>query len=150
MNALGDLSELLKTVVGDGKPILGICVGYQLLFERSFEHGDNEGLGFVRGDVVKISAGRTIPHMGWNGIHLRKRHPVFEGVLPADEFYFVHAYYPLPASEYVLGTTSYGIEFPSVLGHKNLIATQFHPEKSGRAGLRLLKNFCQWDGRYAE
>jgi glutamine amidotransferase len=70
-----------------------------------------------------------------------------EGITPADEFYFVHAYYPRPASdEYVVGTTGYGIEFPCVIGHKNLIAVQFHPEKSGRAGLRILRNFCTWDG----
>jgi len=89
--------------------------------------------------------------MGWNGICLRKKHPVMEGIVPDDEFYFVHAYYPVLQSEdLVVAGTDYGIEFTSVIGYKNLVATQFHPEKSGRAGLRILENFCTWDGRDVE
>jgi glutamine amidotransferase len=92
-----------------------------------------------------------IPHMGWNGIVLKRDHPVLEGITPADEFYFVHSYYPFPEEkERVIAATDYGITFPSVIAFRNLIAMQFHPEKSGPAGLRILQNFCAWDGRHAE
>jgi glutamine amidotransferase len=88
--------------------------------------------------------------MGWNGIDVAKKHPVLEGIAPVDEFYFVHSYYPAPASDdCLIGKTEYGIEFPSVIGRGSLIATQFHPEKSGPPGLRILENFCKWDGSYA-
>jgi glutamine amidotransferase len=89
--------------------------------------------------------------MGWNGVRVLKEHPVLKGIVPDDEFYFVHAYYPQPVSEgHVVGTTDYGMSFPSVVGCKNLIAMQFHPEKSGPAGLTILENFCNWDGHHAE
>ena len=152
------LDEVLRYEFNAGKPILGICLGAQIILERSREN-EAECLGLIEGNVELFPQPLfseekdrlKIPHMGWNGVNLRKKHPVLEGIAPADEFYFVHAYYPLPASdEYVLGTTCYGIEFASVIGHKNLIAVQFHPEKSGKAGLRLLEKFCTWDGRYAE
>jgi len=161
--AMADLShlgldEVLTHDFEARKPILGICLGAQIILERS-EENNAQCLGLVKGDVrlfpqplfSEENERLKIPHMGWNGVHLHKSHPVLEGINPADEFYFVHAYYPLPASDdCVIGTTGYGIEFPSVIGYKNLIATQFHPEKSGTAGLRILKNFCTWDGHYAE
>jgi glutamine amidotransferase len=152
------LDKVLRQELEANKPILGICLGAQIILERS-EENNAECLGFIKGDV-KLFAQTLfseenerlkIPHMGWNNVHLQKKHPVLEGITSADEFYFVHAYYPRPVSyEYVIGTTRYGIEFPSLIGYNNLIAAQFHPEKSGRAGLRLLKNFCTWDGRYVE
>jgi glutamine amidotransferase len=161
--AMADLSQLgLDSVLRDeleaGKPILGICLGAQIVLERS-EENDARCLGLINGEVKMfpqplISADNErlkIPHMGWNGLNMIKHHPVLEGIVPDDEFYFVHAYYPLPASQaYVVGTTDYGIVFPSVIGYKNLIAMQFHPEKSGHAGLRILENFCKWDGRHVE
>ena len=152
------LDKVLKKDFEGGKPILGICLGAQVILGNS-EENDTRCLGLVPGRVrrfpqplfSKENERLKIPHMGWNGVNLRKRHPVLEGIMPADEFYFVHAYYPVPASdEYVVGTTGYGIEFPSVIGYKNLIAMQFHPEKSGTAGLTILENFCTWDGHYAE
>jgi glutamine amidotransferase len=89
--------------------------------------------------------------MGWNGITQVRAHPVLKGIGTGDEFYFVHAYYPAPLLDsHVIGTTDYGIRFPSVIGRENLIAMQFHPEKSGRPGLRILKNFCDWDGNHVE
>ncbi|MBW1764887.1 MAG: imidazole glycerol phosphate synthase subunit HisH, partial [Deltaproteobacteria bacterium] len=93
-----------------------------------------------------------VPHMGWNSIRLNKAHPLFDGVDQSSEFYFVHSYYPVPdEQDKILGETSYGIQFASVLISKNLIAMQFHPEKSGRPGLRILDNFCRWNGKgYAE
>ncbi|MFV9645047.1 MAG: imidazole glycerol phosphate synthase subunit HisH [Desulfobacterales bacterium] len=152
------LDEVLRYEFNAGKPILGICLGAQIVLERSREN-EAECLGLIEGTVELFPQPLfseekdrlKIPHMGWNRVNVRKEHPVLEGIAPADEFYFVHAYYPLPASdEYVFGTTCYGIEFASVIGYNSLIAMQFHPEKSGKAGLRLLENFCTWDGRYAE
>ena len=152
------LDKVLTEGFKAGKLILGICLGAQIILDNS-EENDARCLGLIPGCVKEFprplfseeNERLKIPHMGWNGLNLRKRHPVLEGIMPTDEFYFVHAYYPLPASyEYVVGTTGYGIEFPSVIGYKNLIAMQFHPEKSGTAGLRILKNFCTWNGHYAE
>ncbi|OEU78349.1 MAG: imidazole glycerol phosphate synthase, glutamine amidotransferase subunit [Desulfobacterales bacterium C00003060] len=152
------LDKVMNQGFDAGKPILGICLGAQIILENS-EENDARCLGLIPGGVKQFarplfSEGNErlkIPHMGWNGVDLRKTHPVLEGIMPADEFYFVHSYYPMPASdEYVVGTTGYGIEFPSVIGYKNLIAMQFHPEKSGRAGLRILENFCNWDGHHVE
>lgn len=152
------LDEVLRHEFETHKPILGICLGAQIILEVS-EENDAQCLGLIKGDVKlfpqPLFSGKNerlkIPHMGWNGLYLHKEHPVLEGIVPSDEFYFVHAYYPAPASDdYVLGTTGYGIKFPSVIGYKSLIAVQFHPEKSGRAGLRILENFCKWDGHYAE
>jgi len=152
------LDKVLRHAFETGKPILGICLGAQIILDRSEENGA-QCLGLISGDVKMfpspLFSGENerlkIPHMGWNGVHLVKRHPVLEGIKPADEFYFVHSYYPMPASDKcVIGTTDYGIEFPSIIGCKNLIATQFHPEKSGTPGLKILKNFCTWNGHYAE
>jgi glutamine amidotransferase len=152
------LDKVLRHELEANKPILGICLGAQIILERS-EENNAQCLGFIKGEVrlfaqplfSEDNERLKIPHMGWNSISLLKGHPVLEGIAPADEFYFVHGYYPRPVSdEYVIGTTRYGIEFPSVIGYNNLIAAQFHPEKSGRAGLRVLKNFCTWDGRYVE
>jgi glutamine amidotransferase len=150
------LDKVLKADFEAGKPILGICLGAQVILGNS-EENDTRCLGLIPGGVSQFprplfseeNERLKIPHMGWNSVNLRKRHPVLEGIMPADEFYFVHAYYPVPASdEYVVGTTRYGIEFPSVIGYKNLIAMQFHPEKSGTAGLTVLESFCTWDGGF--
>ena len=152
------LDKVLKEAFAVNKPILGICLGAQVILERS-EENTAQCLGIIRGEVKLFpqpllseeKERLKIPHMGWNGVHLQKQHPVMRGITPSDEFYFVHAYYPQPDSDkYVIGTTDYGIVFPSVIGHKNLIAMQFHPEKSGVAGLKILRNFCTWDGRHAE
>jgi glutamine amidotransferase len=161
--AMADLSQLaLDSVLKDefkaGKPILGICLGAQIILERS-EENSAQCLGLVDGEVKLFpqpllsqdNQRLKIPHMGWNGVRVLKEHPVLQGIVPDDAFYFVHAYYPLPAlEEYVVGTTDYGMVFPSIIGQKSLIAMQFHPEKSGHAGLKILENFCNWDGHYAE
>ena len=152
------LDEVLNQVFENGKPFLGICLGAQIILNKS-EEDHASCLGFIPGEVkgfpVPLFSSSDerlkIPHMGWNSLSRIKEHPVFRGIMPEDEFYFVHAYYPDPASDkHILGTTEYGIRFPSVLGHRNLIAMQFHPEKSGRPGLRILKNFCNWDSKNAE
>jgi imidazole glycerol-phosphate synthase subunit HisH len=141
-----------------GMPFLGICLGAQVILERSDE-GDVACLGLLEGKVVRFpeplltaeSKRLKVPHMGWNGLRIKRPHPVLDGVREAEEFYFVHEYYPQPAEDHcVLGVTDHGISFPSVIGEGNLVATQFHPEKSGIPGLRILENFCRWDGRHVE
>jgi len=162
--AMSDLRHLgldraLSEAFEDGKPILGICLGAQIILEKS-EENRTPCLGLMNGMVrsfpnplVAAATGERfkIPHMGWNGIRLLRKHPVMEGVKQTDEFYFVHSYYPMPASErQVIAVSEHGIEFPSVIGFRNLVAMQFHPEKSGHAGLRVLKNFCTWNGQHVE
>jgi imidazole glycerol-phosphate synthase subunit HisH len=145
------LDQALIQAARQGVPILGICLGAQIILEHS-EENDAPCIGLLPGQTraLAFKPGLKVPHMGWNKVRLLRPHPVLKGVPPQAEFYFVHGYYPAPASpEMVLGVTEYGMEFPSIIGRGNLVATQFHPEKSGRAGLVLLKNFLAWDGRDA-
>lgn len=148
------LDVWLKQCFRSGKPILGICLGTQIILDAS-EENDAACIGLVGGTTRRFpesltAAGRAlkIPHMGWNSVAFRRPHPVFAGVPEEAEYYFVHSYYPSPENEAaVLGTTDYGMTFCSVLAVRNLIAMQFHPEKSGRPGLQILKNFCAWEGK---
>lgn len=145
------LDRVLVDQVAAGKPVLGICLGCQVILGHSAEN-DTACLGLVAGRAHAFSASMSgpdgrplkIPHMGWNRIHPRREHPLFAGIGPTDEFYFVHGFFPQPERvEDVLAVTEYGVEFASVIGHRNLVATQFHLEKSGRPGLRMLQNFCR-------
>lgn len=142
-----ELVEPLRTYIASGRPFLGVCMGMQALFDLSLEGGEHPCLGVLPGRIVRFPAGMTVPHMGWNTVELRgdgaARHPVFEGIADGEYFYFVHSYYPEPADPaLVIAETGYGaVRFASVVGRGNVIATQFHPEKSGRAGLRLYANF---------
>jgi glutamine amidotransferase len=139
------------------KPFLGICIGLQMLFERS-EEGDVDGLGVFAGRVVRFRSERMVdagggrlkvPHMGWNEVHQTLRHPLWHGIASGSRFYFVHSYYPLPASSAVVsGYTLYPFAFACAVASRNVFAVQFHPEKSQRPGLRLLENFVGWDGAY--
>jgi len=149
------LDQALRQAVTSGKPVLGICLGTQIVFERSQEDLA-QCLGLLPGEVVRFplrhvdAAGGPlkVPHMGWNGVAWRKPHPVFAGLPEQAEFYFVHSYYPKPSDPgVVLGVTEYGFEFASAVGRANLVAVQFHPEKSGAPGLRILENFLSWDGK---
>ncbi len=149
------LDQALRQAVASGKPVLGICVGCQIIFERS-EEDLTTCLGLLPGEVVRFRRSRLqeqgspikVPHMGWNQVEWLRPHPVFAGVPEAAEFYFVHSYYPQPAEpELVIGRTRYGLAFASAVGRGSLVAMQFHPEKSGRPGLRVLQNFLAWDGR---
>ncbi len=128
-----------------GKPFLGVCVGLQVLFEGSEESPGAEGLGILSGRVVRFKTGvLKVPHMGWNRLGLVREHPVLAG-LDGEFFYYVHSYYPKPGEPGdLLGQTDYGGLFCAVAGRENLVAVQFHPEKSSRAGLRLYKNFLEW------
>lgn len=145
------LDVWLRDYIKTGKPLLGICLGTQIILDYS-EENDTPCVSLVAGSTKRFpekltegSALLKIPQMGWNSIRLLRSHPVFDGVSPPAEFYFVHSYYPAPADqEVVLGVTDYGMTFCSVLARNNLVAMQFHPEKSGRPGLQILKNFCTW------
>ncbi|MCM2359275.1 MAG: imidazole glycerol phosphate synthase subunit HisH [Geobacteraceae bacterium] len=145
----GGFIEPLLRVIREGRPFLGICLGLQLLFTESEEFGIHQGLGVIPGRVVRFPEGMAehgenlkVPHMGWNQLEIRRRPPVFEGVEDGSNFYFVHSYYVSPEDESVVATTtSYGIGFCSSIWKENIVATQFHPEKSQEKGLRILKNF---------
>ncbi len=149
------LDQALAAALAGGKPVLGICLGTQIVFEESQEDLA-KCLGFLPGQVVRFplrhadAAGEPlkVPHMGWNGVNWRKKHPVFKDLPPEAEYYFVHSYYPAPSDPAtVIGVTDYGLEFASAVGRDNLVATQFHPEKSGAPGLKILENFLRWDGK---
>jgi glutamine amidotransferase len=141
-----DLIEPIKAAIASGKPFLGICLGMQLLLDVSYEDGEHRGLGVVPGEVCRFDIPREykVPHMGWNGVHFRKPAPIFRGIDDGAYFYFVHSYYVVPKEESVVaGEASYPDPFCAVIERDNLFATQFHPEKSQAAGLRLLKNFAE-------
>ena len=137
------LAVAIRQAIAQGKPFFGVCLGLQLLMEWS-EEGGTRCLGVLPGTVRKLPRGQKVPHMGWNSVRLEVEHPVFQDVPQDSHFYFVHSYYAAPAEpEPVVGTTSYGVEFCSVVATENLVATQFHPEKSGPLGLKLYDNFVR-------
>lgn len=145
MNALhaAGLVEPLREAIGRGIPFFGVCLGLQLLLETS-EEGPSPCLGVAPGRVRLLPEQVKRPHMGWNRVDLVENHPVFRGVESGSYFYFVHSYYAAPEDEsLVLGTTDYGLRFCSVMARDNLVATQFHPEKSGALGLRLYESFIK-------
>ena len=138
-----DLVEPIKEFVASGKPFLGVCLGLQLLLDGSDE-GVEPGLGLLAGRVRHLPAGAKVPHMGWNQVEFRVKHPVLEGVPSGSYFYFVHSYFAEPEKgSVVAGTTTYGIEFCSAVAWDNVVAVQFHPEKSGAKGLRLYESFVR-------
>ena len=144
------LVEPIRQFEASGKPFLGVCVGLQLLME-STEEGDAECLGIVSGRTVRLPPGLKTPHMGWNSVAFNTNHPVLDGIPSGSHFYFVHSYYPQPDDPAVIaGTTEYGVGFCSALVRGNLVATQFHPEKSGDIGLRIYRNFVDHARRSLE
>jgi glutamine amidotransferase len=135
------IEPILKSV-RNGKPYLGICLGLQMLFTESEEFGVYKGLDILKGKVVRFQVDLKVPHMGWNTVRLLKKPPIFDGIKDESYFYFVHSYYVAPDDEGIIaGTTDYGMTFTSMVWKDNIIATQFHPEKSQETGLKILKNF---------
>ncbi len=144
----GMMETLTRTVIEGGRPFLGICVGMQLMATRGLEHGTHEGFGWIPGDVVAVEpddAALKVPHMGWNALADVADHPVLDGLTHGEHAYFVHSYHLVPQDPaHVLATVGYGGRITAVVGRDNLIGTQFHPEKSQAAGLRLIRNFVAW------
>jgi glutamine amidotransferase len=133
-----------------GKPLLGICLGMQMLFERSFEYGEHKGLGLLSGDVVDmrpcVPKELKVPHIGWNALIFKQpEHPLFRYIQNGDFVYFVHSYYATNCERTTLATTGYGAELTAAVGGGNVLGCQFHPEKSGRVGLNILRAFCEWE-----
>lgn len=141
------LDALTQRVQHDRAPFLGICIGLQVLFDHS-EEGDTPGLGWLPGRVRRFPEGRRVPQIGWNEVRFTRPHPVVARLPEIGHYYFVNSYYADPAETAdALGRTEYGVEFASVVARDNIVATQFHAEKSGALGLRLLADFAAWDGR---
>ena len=146
------LESAIRDIIARGTPFLGICVGTQILLERSEEDGGVPCLGLIPGTVRLFrppTRADKVPQIGWNHVRQLRPHPLFAGIDDESEFYFVHSYYPAPTDpSWILGETDYaGVRFASVLAKNNVAATQFHTEKSGKPGLRLLKNFTKWTPR---
>ena len=137
----GGLDEYVRRRAAEGTPLLGICLGMQFLLEESEEEGLFQGLGLVKGRVVPFTEGK-IPHMGWNAVE-DMRGPLFDGIPSGTQFYFVHSYFADTAEEYTLGKTEYYRTFASAVGKNNVFGVQFHPEKSGAAGLQLLRKYMR-------
>ena len=136
-----DLDGMIKKEVAEGKPFLGICLGMQMLFDRSLEDGEYEGLGLIGGEVVRFDTDLKIPHIGWNTLYYNKRTALFDGI-DDNYFYFVHSYHAAKvANEDIETTCVYGYEFVASVNRNNIWGVQFHPEKSGDTGLKVLKNF---------
>ncbi|GEK23145.1 imidazole glycerol phosphate synthase subunit HisH [Cellulomonas xylanilytica] len=142
----GWIDHLNEKILGDGQPFLGVCVGLQVLFEHSAE-GDVECLGWIKGSVHEFDRSQVrVPHMGWNNVEVRGDHPFSRSFTPDGYYYFVNSYFARPTDDVSLvGVTTYGQEFAAAVAHKNIMATQFHTEKSARAGLQVLKAFCDLD-----
>jgi glutamine amidotransferase len=146
MKSLRDrgLVEPLREYVASNRPFLGVCLGLQLLLDYTDE-GNEQCLGIVSGRVLRLPKNLKVPHIGWNSVEFTIEHPVFEGIPQGSYFYFVHSYYALPDDEEaVVGVTEYGVPFCSAYARDRLIATQFHPEKSGSIGLRIYQNFVSF------
>ena len=142
------LFSLVQEQAAAGKPLLGICLGMQLLFSRSFEFGEHAGLDLIPGDVIDMTgvvpAELKVPHIGWNALHLtRPAHPLWNGVKEGDCVYFVHSFFATHCDADVIATTEYGAELTAAVARDNVIGCQFHPEKSGEVGLRILRAFCE-------
>ena len=136
--------EPIREYIASGRPFFGVCMGQQALFDVSEEGGEHECLGVLKGREVRLPDGLKVPHMGWNRVRQVRQHPIFEGIPDASYFYFVHSYVPAPEDPAVtIGKTDYGVTFPSVVANENVVATQFHPEKSGEMGLRMYANFIK-------
>ncbi len=141
------LDRVVQEEVGKGKPLMGICLGMQMLFDWSYEYGEYEGLGLIPGEIVpmegRIPKDLPIPHIGWNELMLKQPSPLMKNTANGDYVYFVHSYYAETPAEYVIATTDYGVEMTAAVQKDNVYGCQFHPEKSSEVGLSILKAFCE-------
>lgn len=141
------LADVVLEQVALGKPLMGICLGMQMLFDKSFEYGEHNGLGLIKGNVVsmegRIPEELNIPHIGWNALSLKKKSPLFKYINEGDCVYFVHSYYACDCDESVTATADYGAEITACVEKGNVFGCQFHPEKSGDVGLKILRAFCE-------
>ena len=141
------LDKVIKELAANGKPLLGICLGMQLLLEKGYEYGEHEGLGLIKGSVVPmegvIPADLKIPHIGWNALKFKRPSPLFKNIKEGDCVYFVHSFYGADCEESVIATAEYGAELTAAVASKNVFGCQFHPEKSGTVGLEILRAFTQ-------
>lgn len=146
------LADVVVNEVKNGKPLLGICLGMQMLFERSFEYGEHKGLGLINGDIVPMEGvvpdNYKIPHIGWNGLHFpndKPKNDLFKYVEENECVYFVHSYYGTRCDDSLIASTEYGAELTAAVADKNVYGVQFHPEKSGEVGMKILKAFCEME-----
>lgn len=141
------LDRVVQEEAGKGKPLMGICLGMQMLFNRSYEYGEYEGLGLIPGEIVpmegRVPKDLPIPHIGWNELMLKQPSPLMKNTANGDYVYFVHSYYAETPAEYVIATTDYGVEMTAAVQKDNVYGCQFHPEKSSEVGLSILKAFCE-------
>lgn len=141
------LDRVVQEEAGKGKPLMGICLGMQMLFDRSYEYGEYEGLGLIPGEIVpmegRVPKDLPIPHIGWNELMLKQPSPLMKNTANGDYVYFVHSYYAETPAEYVIATTDYGVEMTAAVQKDNVSGCQFHPEKSSEVGLSILKAFCE-------
>ncbi len=144
VNALGDTAKVVKENAENGKPLLGICVGFQLLFEESCEHGRHKGLALIAGSVISLPKKKIVPHMGWNLVQFPENMQLFNNFENGRYFYFAHSYYAdITDKEAEIAYTDYGFNLAAAVQKKNIFGTQFHPEKSGKQGLKVLGNFAR-------
>ncbi len=144
VSALGSLAETIKKAALNGKPLLGICVGYQMLFDQSCEYGQHTGLGLVSGNVVPLPTDQVVPHMGWNLVELPEDMDLFTDLGKDKHFYFAHSFYAdVTDTDARIACTDYGFPLPAAVQKKNIYGTQFHPEKSAKTGLKVLQNFAK-------
>ena len=147
--SVGGLDKLVIEETRRGKKLLGICLGMQMLFEKSYEYGEHDGLSLLSGSIVPmkdtLSGDVKIPHMGWNSLHIVKEHPIFKYVKENDFVYFVHSFYATGCDDSLLATTEYSKEITAAVAKDNICGAQFHPEKSGEVGLSILRAFNDWE-----
>ena len=143
------LDKVLIEEAAKGKPLMGICLGMQMLFDKSYEYGEHDGLGLIPGAVRPIAdvipSGLKIPHIGWNALHMKGVNPLFKYVNEGDHVYFVHSFYAADCDESIIATAEYGAELTAAVARGNVCGCQFHPEKSGSVGLGILKAFCEME-----